>query len=425
MQKPAGTKQEIVGLHGFRAILCLIVANYHIWQQSWLPQGFRLFGRWISYDYITRTGYMMVDGLILLSGFLLFLPHASCMVQGGKLPRTDHFYIKRLARIVPSYMLAVLAALFFIALPQQLYYSPRVMWKDLLSHLTFSQTFFYQPYQATHLNGVLWTVCIEMQLYLLFPLMASCARKKPGLTLGTMAVLGWIYRAVVYFKVEDTAMYINQMPAFLDVYALGMLGAMVYVHIGALKGEKKDWRHYCVRALSVVLLALGLILVSSVLKAQAKQASIGLAELRLGQLSHRLTLALGLMSCMLAIAFLPRPLEWLFGNRLMRFFAEISFNFYIWHHILAVQFMKHWFGFDTLHNTPGLQKAFTLLCYAVSLVVATAVTYGIEKPIVNKVNQWLKQRERKNDHEGSQTGNTEQTTDSLLLPAQGGGAGTD
>ena len=270
MQKNAGAKQEISGLHGFRAILCLIVANYHIWQQSWLPQGFRLFGRWISYDYITRTGYMMVDGLILLSGFLLFLPHARCMFEGGKAPRTDHFYIKRLARIVPSYLLAVLAALFFIALPQHLYYSPKVMWKDLISHLTFSQTFFYQPYQATHLNGVLWTVCIEMQLYLLLPVLAFCARKKPGLTFGGMAVIGWLYRAFVYYRIPDTAMYINQMPAFLDVYAMGMLGAMLYTWLSKWMQENSGWKKGLVHGLATALLIIGVMLVSSVLKAQAK-----------------------------------------------------------------------------------------------------------------------------------------------------------
>ena len=71
-------RREIGALYGFRVLMTLLVANFHIWQQSWLPQTVTLLGSRISFDYITRTGYIFVDGLILLSGFLLFLPHAGC-----------------------------------------------------------------------------------------------------------------------------------------------------------------------------------------------------------------------------------------------------------------------------------------------------------------------------------------------------------
>ncbi len=169
-----------------------------------------------------------MDGLILLSGFLLFLPHAGCRREGTKPPSVLAFYRNRLWRILPSYLLAVLAAYFLFALPQGSYASEGARRLDLWSHLTLTQTFFLQPYYGTPLNGVLWTVCIEMQFYLLFPLLARWTRKKPGLTLGLMMAAGWLYRAFIYYKVEDTAMYINQLPAFLDVYALGMLGAMGY-----------------------------------------------------------------------------------------------------------------------------------------------------------------------------------------------------
>ena len=222
MRENANARREIGALYGFRVLMTLLVANFHIWQQSWLPQTVTLLGSRISFDYITRTGYIFVDGLILLSGFLLFLPHAGCRREGTKPPSVLAFYRNRLWRILPSYLLAVLAAYFLFALPQGSYASEGARRLDLWSHLTLTQTFFLQPYDGTPLNGVLWTVCIEMQFYLLFPLLARWTRKKPGLTLGLMMAAGWLYRAFIYYKVEDTAMYINQLLAFLDVYALGM-----------------------------------------------------------------------------------------------------------------------------------------------------------------------------------------------------------
>ena len=84
-------------------------------------------------------------------------------------------------------------------------------------------------------------------------------------------------------------------------------------------------------------------------------------------------MALALLGCILTSAFLPRPLEWLLGNRLMRWLSGLTFNFYIWHQFLAVQYVRNWFP-NTLHSDPGLQWAFTVLCYASTLLLAAALT---------------------------------------------------
>ena len=373
MGENANARREIGALYGFRVLMTLLVANFHIWQQSWLPQTVTLLGSRISFDYITRTGYIFVDGLILLSGFLLFLPHAGCRREGTKPPSVLAFYRNRLWRILPSYLLAVLAAYFLFALPQGSYASEGARRLDLWSHLTLTQTFFLQPYYGTPLNGVLWTVCIEMQFYLLFPLLARWTRKKPGLTLGLMMATGWLYRAFVYYKVEDTAMYINQLPAFLDVYALGMLGAMGYEAGRAFLEKCAPRRKTALQWASAAGLALCIWVVLQILHAQCTLGLQSTASLRLGQLKHRLPLALALLGCILTSAFLPRPLEWLLGNRLMRWLSGLTFNFYIWHQFLAVQYVRNWFP-NTLHSDPGLQWAFTVLCYASTLVLAAALT---------------------------------------------------
>lgn len=373
MRENANARREIGALYGFRVLMTLLVANFHIWQQSWLPQTVTLLGSRISFDYITRTGYIFVDGLILLSGFLLFLPHAGCRREGTKPPSVLAFYRNRLWRILPSYLLAVLAAYFLFALPQGSYASEGARRLDLWSHLTLTQTFFLQPYYGTPLNGVLWTVCIEMQFYLLFPLLARWTRKKPGLTLGLMMAAGWLYRAFIYYKVEDTAMYINQLPAFLDVYALGMLGAMGYEAGRAFLEKCAPRRKTALQWATATGLALCIWVVLQILHAQCTMGLQSTALLRLGQLKHRLPLALALLGCILTSAFLPRPLEWLLGNRLMRWLSGLTFNFYIWHQFLAVQYVRNWFP-NTLHSDPGLQWAFTVLCYASTLVLAAALT---------------------------------------------------
>ena len=128
-QEPPGDKHLDV-LDGFRAICVLLVGWYHIWQQGWLSPSFEIQGQRISLDFLLRSGYLWVDGLLLLSGFLLYLPYT----QSGKAPAILSFYRRRLARILPSYLLCILP-LFVLALIALLLLLPLCRW-PLLTMLT-------------------------------------------------------------------------------------------------------------------------------------------------------------------------------------------------------------------------------------------------------------------------------------------------
>ena len=105
---------KIPELNGLRVLLVFIVSWYHFWQQSWLTPSIGSY----SLDYLLRAGYMPVDGTILLSGFLLFLPYARAMLLGEAVPNTKQFYQRRIMRIVPSYYFVTLALLFAVALDE-------------------------------------------------------------------------------------------------------------------------------------------------------------------------------------------------------------------------------------------------------------------------------------------------------------------
>ena len=79
LHKPyAPSARHIPELNGLRVLLVFIVSWYHFWQQSWLTPHIGSY----SLDFLVRAGYVPVDGTILLSGFLLFLPHARAMLLG-------------------------------------------------------------------------------------------------------------------------------------------------------------------------------------------------------------------------------------------------------------------------------------------------------------------------------------------------------
>ena len=209
---------KIPELNGLRVLLVFIVSWYHFWQQSWLTPSIGSY----SLDYLLRAGYMPVDGTILLSGFLLFLPYARAMLLGEAVPNTKQFYQRRIMRIVPSYYFVTLALLFAVALPWHLYHNSSDMVRDVVMHLTFTQTFNPATYIATPIGVASWTIAIEMQAYLIFPLLARWAMKNPLGTLMTMAAGTFAFRGWCVWRLDEYNMVVNQLANFLDIYALGM-----------------------------------------------------------------------------------------------------------------------------------------------------------------------------------------------------------
>ena len=379
-------KVEIGVLYGFRALMILFVMNYHLWQQSWLPQQIRLFGKMVNFDFWTRSSYLFVDGMILMSGFLLYLPYARAKQEKTPVPSVKRFYFNRLVRIVPSYLLAVFGVLFFIALPQGQYASVQDMLKDVFAHLTFTFLFDPSTYLYTPLNMALWTIAVEMQFYLIFPLLVRVMKKHAALTAVLMMLTAWLYRFCVRYQAQEPSMFINQMPAFLDVYAIGMLLAIGWCRFTRLMQSMDKKGHAVVYVMSTVIFAAACYVLVNILQLQSAESLAGGKALNLSQMAVRLPLAITLGAMMFAASFWPPLLQKLMDNRLMRFLSIISMNLYIWHQVLAVQMRIAWFP-DTnlLHTSRDLQSAYMLLCASVAVLAAMAVTYGVEQP----ASRWL------------------------------------
>lgn len=372
---PRREKTYIAAADLLRVFCVGMVAWFHIWQQSWLDPGFRLGGVYFDLQRIVRRGYMMVDVMLLLSGFLLYLPAARADRRGETMPDTLDFYRRRLWRILPSYLLAVGVAAVFAVL-----YGPTPgsapLWKDLLAHLTFTHTFWYGTYLWTSLNGVLWTLAVEMQFYLLFPLIARLFRRHPWPTWAGMTALALICRYLVE-QVPDPSLLFNQLPCMLDLYAFGMLAA----HL--LAGREDAPRHWLYGLGSLVFLA-GMVWVLWM-----QQPADGRDVQRL-QLLWRLPLSVlgaGFLWC--GGQWSP-PLSRGVGNGVIRFLSAVSYNFYIWHQYLAVK-LKEWHippyaSLDLPQRYEGRlwQQKYTAVCFLAALAVAAAATYLWEKPLARR-----------------------------------------
>lgn len=373
--------RHIPELNGLRVLLVFIVSWYHIWQQSWWTPHVGTY----SLDFLVRAGYVPVDGTILLSGFLLFLPHARSMVLGTEIPDTRSFYQRRIMRIVPSYVFVTLLMLFAVAIPYNLYYGNTAnLWKDVLMHLTFTQTFDFSTYIATPIGVASWTVAIEMQAYLVFPLLARWGRKNPWGTFSTMAAAALLFRSFVVWGMDDYNMVVNQLINFLDVYAIGMAASILYVKLTTLYPEDK--KRFLWQAIATICAALAVYGLKELLQDQA--GSNGQSAIQAGQMIRRPLFA-GLLALLtLALPFTVRPIRFLMGNRVMGFLAMISMNYYLMHQNIAVHLKR--IGFPpSVNDLPNMAAGgpekpwvyqYTALCFGLSVLTAIAITFLIEKP---------------------------------------------
>lgn len=364
---------------GIRVLAIFLVMWFHIWQQSWLEPAVRIGNFALDLSPAVRTGYLMVDVLLMLSGFLLFLP-----VARGEACRALPFYKKRLIRIVPCYYLSVLVMLFCFALPNGEYLTKADLWRDLLSHLTFTHTFFYQSYVATKLNVVLWTVAVEMQFYLLFPFLARAFRRAPVICYLAMVALALLFRSFAAAQ-ENVDLYLNQLPALLDVFANGMLAAWILSDL-----EKRE-RTKASRLLFAALLMFAFLGIARLVKGQYAD-SFPMEARKAGQLSRRFELsafaALALISGESSFLFIRR----VFSNPVTRFLSRISYNAYIWHQVLSVK-LKAWKIPNYISDVPNSsgeqpwQTRYTLLCFFLSILLAALVTYCFEIPIAQTLTK--------------------------------------
>ena len=379
---------------GLRALAVLLVAWFHIWQQSWLYPGLNIFGREISFDPLVRSGYIWVDLMILISGFCLYLPWARRRYEGGSAPRAADFYARRLMRIQPSYLLAI-AVMFAVALATHAYHTRSHMLRDLLSHLTYTHMFFYDAYYASNLGGALWTLAVEMQFYLLFPLLARAFDRLPATTFGVMLAIALAFRGYVGTHIEDVALYFNQLPAYLDTFAIGMAAAAIHARLAQLRPNAMS-RLLCSAGVPLVLMLLW-----QVVRRQAGNPNV--EAIRLGQMSNRLLMGLLGGALLLLSANAGLLVRRVFGNPVTRFLSAVSFQFYIWHQTIAVWLLQYRVIPSPCENPNWegdavWQMRYTIACFAVSLAVAAVLSYGFERPVARALQRrWDARRAAKQE----------------------------
>ena len=157
---PHSNKQNLISIDILRAFAALGVFYYHSHIGMLLAKFTGI--KWLALTDIFGANYA-VPLFFLLSGYCIHLSNLRYLKAGQALPLSDYFQ-RRLLRIYPAY----LAALLFSILVNYIVGNRPVVKTDIITHVLLLQGLTVSYFNT--INVVLWTISIELLLYLLYPI---------------------------------------------------------------------------------------------------------------------------------------------------------------------------------------------------------------------------------------------------------------
>jgi peptidoglycan/LPS O-acetylase OafA/YrhL len=213
-------------MDGLRFVAIAMVVLYHL--NGYITAKSAFYHHAAATDWLAplaTQGFHGVELFFAISGFILALPFAAHSLNGAPAVSLKKYYLRRLTRLEPPYMLAALG-LFALAIVVQ-WKSAASLGTHLLASVFYLHNLIYG--RMSTVISVAWSLEIEVQFYLLVPLLALvfAVRKR------------WLRRcilsAVIVAALSVQQIWINNSPrislsilAFLQFFLIGFLLADIF-----------------------------------------------------------------------------------------------------------------------------------------------------------------------------------------------------
>lgn len=402
--------QNYKPIDGIRAIAVLWVIIFHAWlfqYNDFIAIGEKIFDNpfliWIS------KGDLGVDLFFVISGFLI---GSILFKEFKKTNRLNfkNFYIRRLLRLLPVYVFAMIIGLYFIEGDS---------WKTAWSNLLYINNYVRGSYM-----GWTWSLAIEEQFYIIIPFLIAFIfpffkRKALPFALLTLITVGLTYHYSVNihdFQVPFKSSFLDDdwMNWFWDYYMLthlryggllcGVIGAYLNVYyLGKIKAffsQRKQLANllFC---LSFVVF----IVISSISLGQWTNLKHSLFEgvsndiPRLYEIVHREIFSYAVLfiifSCLYLDSKIVRPVN---GFLSMRFFypiSQISYSAYLFHEMFMFWFFPKFnsYAMGSLSDTQ-IVLANSLISLVAIIIASTLMYMYVEQPFQD-LKQKIKFADRK------------------------------
>jgi peptidoglycan/LPS O-acetylase OafA/YrhL len=370
MHEATGTRARLESVEGLRAVAALAVFAYHLtWRAPVLRHSF---GAQI-------TGHLDtgVEVFFVLSGFLIFAPFAEALVRGRRLPRTGPYAARRITRVWPAFLVALVAVLL-------LGVGEVKGWTGLLKHGSLTYLYFHD--RGGRPLPVAWTLVVEVSFYAGVPLLARllvpARRRLVEVMVGLALVGAWFQHLTAYdYHTLPSARVLP--PALLSL-ALGMLLAVVRASGDQVRGIGRFVRRLADRpavplliaAAAFVILVVGIKAGTDINSRPADRFAKELLQAVIaGGIALPIVLAVGPAGAWRR--FLAHPV--------MAYLGTVSYGLYLWH--LAVLHELRWL---LISPHPLVAMLGWLTALGVSIGLAALSWHLVERPALEAVRRRLR-----------------------------------
>ena len=350
---------RLPGLDGLRGVAVLAVIGYHLNLGNFLPAGF-----------------LGVDIFFTVSGFIIT---ALLLQEHARAGRIDFaaFYMRRARRLFPAalVMLLLLVAITPIALPTAL---PRLA-EDLPAAFLYlsnwwqivAQQSYFEAIEQPRLLQHLWSLAVEEQYYLLWPLLAlgllnttgktGLGFAAAGIAVSSTAWMAWLFITQIDGG-DPSRVYLGT-----DTHLMGLLTG------SALAAWWNPWKLRLTSATSDEVLNLAGTAALAILIWAMAETHEGMAELYQGGF-----LGAALLTSLVIVASTREGtwVAWMLSTRPMLWLGARSYSLYLWHWPVVI-WLKPSPQADALEliGVNAARLALTLVC-------AEASYRWVEKPWV-------------------------------------------
>lgn len=310
-------------------------------------------------------GWLGVDLFFVLSGFLIT---EILLKTVGQPHFLRNFYMRRVLRIFPLYYVTLIVSFFILPYLVPSYISMKYYTENQVWHWTYLQNWLYifkEP-AGTPMLLHTWSLAVEEQFYLAWPLAVLLVRKPKILLWIVMAVL--LIVCVVRFIIwESNITYLAYASLYTFTRIDGLcIGAMLAILMQISPGFLKKYT-------TVIVLLMAAI-------------NFGFYFLN-GQRSFTLPYLAFVGYTTFAVLFgilvyegirgESKIIHFLFANRIMKFFGKISYGLYVYHwpvYVLGFSVFQKWL-LNSFGITGNSSIVITSIIVTVIAIIMSVISY--------------------------------------------------
>jgi peptidoglycan/LPS O-acetylase OafA/YrhL len=246
--RETSTGRFIPQLDGLRFIAIAMVVLFHLnaYVAAYSPVGFSTSPDQEGLSRLLAHGHYGVQFFFIISGFILALPFASHRIIQTPKVKLSAYYLRRLTRLEPPYLLSLilLCALLVLRRGEEL--------RTLLPHLAAGSVYLHNIIYGygNRLNSVAWSLEVEVQFYLLVPLLTLLFAMRSRLQRRS-AIIGLGLAAIIFqrlfVRISDAALSLSLLN-FLQFFLIGFLLADLYL----CEWRKNTTRHWAWDVVAVI-----------------------------------------------------------------------------------------------------------------------------------------------------------------------------